>query len=244
MFHTGRRALMLGDQPAQDKPIPGHVYAFCIDVAGQDEALMSNPEAEILYNPGRDAITLTIYDIDLSGVPELGVPTYRVVNRKTWTGLNHIVIFGKLAALGDIWKPLHWVMDASGVGEGLWALLNKKFPTRIIPIKFTAGVKSEIGYGYLAIIETGRYRDCCPSPEVDKQYTACQAETLTGPAKLIRWGVPDGTRDPETGDLLHDDIILADALCSELDKLTWSISIPTAIIPGLDPITKEMDRNF
>ncbi len=37
MFPTGRRALLYGPQPAQEKPTPGAVYAFLIDVAGEDE---------------------------------------------------------------------------------------------------------------------------------------------------------------------------------------------------------------
>ncbi len=37
MFPTGRRALLYGPQPAQEEPVPGVVYAFLIDVAGEDE---------------------------------------------------------------------------------------------------------------------------------------------------------------------------------------------------------------
>jgi hypothetical protein len=242
MFNATRRALMTGDQPAQDKPTAGHVYAFCIDIAGQDEAAFGDVDAELLNNPGRDAVALTIYDVDLSSLATLQAPTYRAVYRETWTGLNHLVIFGKLAAFGATWKPLWWVIDATGVGEGLWAMLDKAFPTKVIPVKYSASVKSEIGYRYLAIIETGRMRDCCPTPTIDKQYTACVSEILTGPAKTMRWGVPEGARD-EDGALIHDDIVMADSLVSELDLLEWYAHLPTALIQGEDPLTN-MDRNF
>ncbi len=46
--------------------------------------------------------------------------------------------------------------------------------------------------GFLAVIYTGRFRDCVPSPETDRQYAACEAEVFTGPRKLMRWGVPAG----------------------------------------------------
>ena len=52
-------------------------------------------------------------------------PTYRVVQRMQWTGLNHLTVFGKLKALADQWRPQHIVIDATGVGEGLWAMLDK-----------------------------------------------------------------------------------------------------------------------
>ena len=33
----------------------------------------------------------------------------------------------------------------------------------------------------------------------------------------MRWGVPDGTRDHRTGELVHDDYVLSAALVSLLD---------------------------
>lgn len=235
MFNTARRALMVGDMPAQAKPEPGQIIAFTLDVAGQDESAFGDPEAEQLSNPGRDAVALTIYSVDLSSMETLQAPTYRVIYREQWTGLNHLVIFGKLAAYGAVWKPLWWVVDATGVGEGLWAMLDKAFPLRVIPVKYTAGVKSEIGYRFLAIIETGRMRDCCATPAVDRQYVACQSEILTGPAKTMRWGVPDGTRDTD-GELIHDDIVMADSLVAELDQLEWHVPTEVRSTEGFDPL--------
>jgi len=49
------------------------------------------------------------------------------------------------------------VIDATGVGEGLWSLLDNAFgPLTVLPVKFTSKVKSELGYGLLGIIESGR----------------------------------------------------------------------------------------
>jgi hypothetical protein len=234
MFNAGRRALMQADQPAQDSPQEGEIYSFLIDVAGQDEASM-NLEDNLSTNPGRDQLTLSIVSVDLSSLELLQAPTYRVIKRLAWTGANHITVFGQLQALASAWTPLYFVIDATGVGEGLWAMLDHAFPTKVLPVKFSQAVKSELGYGFLAIINTGRFRDCCPTPEVDKQYTACTAEILIGPAKTMRWSVPDGTRD-ENGLLIHDDYILADALTAQLDKLTWTISSPTLMTEYHDPL--------
>jgi hypothetical protein len=70
---------------------------------------------------------------------------------------------------------------------------------------------------------------------VDKQYTACISEVLLGPQKTMRWGVPEGTRD-EDGNLIHDDIVMADALLAEADLLEWRLHTPATIIPPRDPL--------
>src|SRR3990172_3334748 len=155
MFNARRLALMQGDQPEQTEPIPGHIYCFLIDVAGKDEAVL---ELDGMNNPGRDKTTLTIIDLDLSNLKILQAPTYRAVKRVDWHGQNHVDIFGGIVSLADAWKPLYIVEDATGAGEGLWGMLAKKFRERVLPFKFTAQSKSELGYGFIAIIESGRFR--------------------------------------------------------------------------------------
>lgn len=239
MFSAGRRALMQGDQPAQEAPQPGQSYAFLVDVAGQDEASMNLDEVGA-RNPGRDQLTLDIVSIDLSQLEALQAPIYRVVKRMAWTGENHMNVYGQINALWDVWSPQMMVIDATGVGEGLWALFDKSHPARVMPVKVSQALKSEIGYGFLAIINTGRFRDCCPSPEVDKQYEACTSEILIGPLHTMRWSVPDGTRD-ENGLLIHDDHVFTDALTAILDKLQWMVTSPTLIVQYPD-VLDEMSR--
>lgn len=242
MFNTGRRALMLGDQPAQDAPIPGHIYAFLMDVAGQDEASMNLDEVGA-KNPGRDNLTMDIVDVDLSQLENLQAPIYRIVKRFSWTGENHTKVFKQVQAIWSAWNPLQMVIDATGVGEGLWAMFDSAHPTKVLPFKFTQQSKSELGYGYIAVIDTGRFRDCCSTPEVDIQYANCTSEILIGPAKTMRWSVPDGTRDPATGLLIHDDIIITDSLTAVLDKLSWQVGSATLMTEAPDPLEK-MDGNY
>jgi hypothetical protein len=240
MFNAGRRALMQADQPAQEAPLPDQIYAFLLDVAGQDEARMTSGDDAPLNNPGRDSISLSIVSIDLGSLETLQAPTYRVVHRKQWTGLNHINVFGQVKALAEAWQPQHIVVDATGVGEGFWALLDRAFPARVIPVKFSQQTKSEIGWRFLAIIETGRFRDCSRSHEgpVGLQYNACKSQILLGPAQTLRWGVPEGVRGPD-GQLVHDDFILADALVAVLDRLKWSARTMVSVIEGFDPLLME-----
>jgi len=242
----------------QERP-GGAAHAFLLDVAGQEESNTSSPLTsfggiEPHLNRARDSVTLRVVEIDLSSLETLQAPTYRVVHTQQWTGLNHLTVFGQLKALGETWRPQHIVVDATGVGEGLWAMLDRAFPTRVIPVKFTQATKSELGYGFLAIINSGRFRDCsgerassehrpCPPhegwtptrAEIDRQYAACECEILIGPTKTMRWGVPDGRRDTD-GRLIHDDIPITDSLTAILDRLDWSIRSPTLIIRPRDPL--------
>lgn len=310
MFNPARRALMRcgpppapagppppnrREQPGEGRPLHADLaqgwsegrwgpLVFALDIAGQDESTFHNPDEQVLRNPGRDSISLTIAAVDLSTLDTLQAPIFRILRREQWTGLNHLAVFGKLCALADLWNPQHIIVDATGVGEGLWAMLDKRYPTRLIPVKFSAPKKSEIGYRFIAMIETGRLRDCTqyglqpplgiPAPrgagirgdasatrlmgdklspresgepsstvkasDVDKQYSACVSEVLTGPQHTLRWGVPEGTRD-EDGVLIHDDLLMADSLLAEADMLDWTIRSETRLIPGRDPL-EEMSR--
>jgi len=210
---------------------------FLLDVAGMDESRLNPLHASGygLGNPGRDSTALTIVQIDLSSLSLLGHPTYHVVARHGWVGENHLSVFGKIKALAGTWHPQHIVIDATGVGEGLWALLDRAFPARVIPVKFTQPEKSEIGWRFLSIIETGRFRDHVHTDEVRLQYSRCISEILPGPMQTLRWGVPDGSRGP-AGELIHDDFVLADALVARLDTLEWYLSSPTLIIQPRDPL--------
>jgi hypothetical protein len=74
---------------------------------------------------------------------------------------------------------------------------NTLGPQVVIPVKFTPQVKSEIGYGFLSIIETVRYREYHPFDETLRlQLDKCRSEIILGPAgpKLIRWGAARWSR--------------------------------------------------
>jgi len=121
-------------------------------------------------------------------------------------------------------------------------MLDRAFPCRVIPVKFTQTEKSELGWRFLSIIETGRFRDHCHSDAVRLQYTHCVSEILPGPLKTLRWGVPDGARGPD-GELIHDDFLLADSLISKLDQLDWHLSLPSVILQPPDPLL-DMDHFY
>jgi hypothetical protein len=248
MFPPGRQALMHGSHTARLEPEPGKSYCFLIDVAGQDEAGTGRIGAfheTPLPDPSRDFTALKIVEIDLATVPELGKPTYKVVHRRAWNGDKHVKIFGALRGMAATWRPSKIVIDATGVGEGLWSLLDNAFGEEVVtPVKFTPILKSELGYGLLQIVESGRYQEYAPFDETFRlQLDKALSEIVPGPAKLMRWGVADGTRDSLSGELVHDDDLITAALCVILDRLEWVTPLPPVIVPGKDPL-EGMDKAF
>ncbi|HVM71584.1 MAG TPA: hypothetical protein VMT91_07470, partial [Anaerolineales bacterium] len=247
MFPARRQALIRGSHAARTQAEPGKMYAFLIDVAGQDEENKGSGEKGMGDREWkeRDSTFLKIVEVDNSTVRLVGKPAYRAVFRMAWTGASHVAVFGALKALVEKWRPRTIHIDATGVGEGLWSMLDSLYGERTVhPVKFTAQVKSSLGYGLLAIMDSGRYLEYHPFDETfQRQLDYCRSEILPGPGKLMRWGVPDGTRDRASGEQVHDDDLITSAMCTLLDKLEWYVEAGTTIIRPKDPL-KEMDWNF
>jgi len=262
LFPPGRIALMHGAHEPQHEPQPGSVYAFCIDVAGEDEA-ETDITAE-LHNPGRDSTALTIVEIDTSTIGDeiIRAPTYKVVNRMLWTGTKHTRLYSQIRSLADTWSPRYIAIDSTGVGAGLSSFLDKAFPGRVVPYLFNAVTKSDLAWNFITVVDSGRYKEHStvrplrgrPLNEASERLHSLSDqffhelqnvayEIQPGPAKKIKWGVPDGTRNSSTGELIHDDLVLSAALVGALDTLEWALSAPTIVIPFPDPLA-ELDKGF
>jgi len=283
MFPAARLALIQGDHAMSPSPIvgtakravgkgargEGGIYAFLIDVAGQDEDAQSsypylqpsfinqqseiiNPQASFINqqseirNPRRDSTVVTVVAVDLATLadPLIKRPTYRVVFRRSWTGASHTEQYASLKALADLWRPRHVVVDATGIGASLASFLDRALPGKVIPFTFTSSSKSRLGWAFLACIETGRFKEYCPpEPTFMQQLSFCTLEVQPGPGHLIKWCVPDGTRDPATGDLVHDDLVMSAALVAVLDEQSWTPPGQTLIVHAVDPMVS-MDEGF
>jgi hypothetical protein len=238
MFPDRRIALMKGEHHSQETPAPGEIYAFTVDVAGEDEA--ASQEIEELINPGRDSTSLTIFSVDPASLedPLIEAPTYRAVNRFVWTGEKHAVVYAAIRSLIESWQPFRIIVDATGVGEPLASFLGE-FATGVIAFKFTGKSKSDLGWAFLAYVETGRYKEhrdhTALQTEFYNQCVNAQMTIMEGPNRLMRWNVPDGTRDVETGDLVHDDLLISAALVTLLDNQPIGVAASDLIAP-LDPL--------
>lgn len=239
MFPPARLMLMQGNHSAQTAPMPGQMIAFLIDVAGQDEAVLDPNQ---LDNPARDFTSLKIIEIDPCTIPTYHLPTYKILNRVSWHGQKHTTLHAQISALAELWNPRFIVIDATGVGEGLWSLLDLSFPDRCLPVKFTQTEKSTIGYQFISIVETGRYREYSPLDNTFAlQCSNCRSEVHPGPLKTLSWGVPTNIRD-NSGQFVHDDDLVSSTLCAILDREEWFMHTDTSIIENLNPL--EIDRNF
>ena len=267
LFTPSRLGLMQGAHPALDTPLPGKRYALLIDLAGEDEALRLGGANTELDNPDRDLTAVTVMELDFSLLGEhlVGKPIYRVVNRQLWQGERHSTLYARLLRLADLWQPEKIVVDASGVGAGVGSFLRDKLGERVITLQFTRQLKSRLGWGFLAVVDTGRFQDFSPRSAPDqwsanpllgqmaaeqdrlqalfyRQLAGLQAEVSTGPERLLKWSVPEGARDPE-GVLLHDDLVLSAAMVAILDEQSWHLSSQAVLIEAHDPIL-EMDGGF
>jgi hypothetical protein len=256
MFPAARLALMRGDHPPEVAARPGCVYAMLLDLAGEDESASDELVRGDgnLSNPGRDSTAMTIVEVDLSSLADelIKAPTYRIVFRHEWTGTKHTNLYSQIKAMAETYQVRYLVVDATGVGAGLASFLAKAMPNQVIPFIFTSKSKSDLGWGFLSVIETGRYKEysLVHPGRVDpgilgiqarlqeaffNQVSNCQSSIQEGPAKLMRWGVPDGSRDPASGELLHDDLLISAALCSVLDSQPWGLA-NSQVIPQADPL--------
>lgn len=221
LFTPHRRALMRGDHPRARQPEAGHRYAIIIDVAGEDETAGDEIDRMMLANPRRDATALTIIDVALQ--PN-ALPTYRAVDRQLWLGAKHTALYQKILALVVHWRAAIVVIDATGVGAGLASFLGKALGLfaeggKIIPVEFSPNVKSDLGWNFLGIVETGRFQDYADDQQPDTrqfwyEVENCQYIIRPGPSKLMSWGV----WEPPAYDGLvargHDDLLISAALCA------------------------------
>lgn len=229
LFPPNRRALMRGSHARRHDPIPNHRYALLVDVAGEDENEGDEVDRLMLENPRRDATAITIVDVAWEGkgrhFPRT-LPTYRIFDRELRLGTKHSTLYGHILALARHWHALWVVVDATGVGAGLASFLVKALGEKVIPVEFTPNVKSDIGWDFLSIVETGRYQDYAHDQEQDTrqfwyEVEKCQYEIRPGPQKRMAWGVWEA---PGYDGLIargHDDLLIASALTAILDRQDW-----------------------
>jgi hypothetical protein len=127
------------------------------------------------------------------------------------------------------------VIDATGVGQTLSSFLMDRYPSNVLPFVFNGVSKSVLGWNFITLVETGRYKEYMPvgedrlQGEFWTQVENCQYHILDGPAQQMRWGVLDGTRDPRSGGLVHDDLVISAALVSELDVMPFGNAVSRVV---------------
>ena len=241
LFPPSRQGQMVGDHGPMTSGVPGHTYCLLLDVAGEEE---DQVEGVVQYDPAarRDSTALTVVRVvqRFDNVTGETRPRYEVVRRYLWTGVKHTSLYHQLLDLAtDVWHARYVVVDSTGVGAGLSSFLRAALGERVvIPFVFSLSSKSELGWDFLGIVDSGRFKDyivdeMSPKParspadpavfsdseaqELDqvfwRQVRECTYDVRPGPNRLMSWAVPD----PKT----HDDLLLSAALCAVLDEQDW-----------------------
>ena len=239
LFPEMRRALMRGDHERVRTPVAGHRYAILVDVGGEEEEAGEPTQRAMLTNPRRDATALTVVDVEVT-YGEL--PIYRTVDRKFWVGLKHTSLHAQILALARHWRAVWVIIDATGIGAGLASFLAKALGETVIALLFSPKVKSELGWNFVAVVETGRYRDYIADQEPETrqfwhEVERCQYTIREGPGKAMSWGVWD---TPAYDGLIahgHDDVLISAAMCSILDAQEWPGTGPSAVVEKDDELT-------
>ena len=229
LFGPARRAQMHGDHPRRRSAQPGCYYALLVDVAGaEEEGSRTTGNEDVPGGSGatfsgrnRDATARTVVEVDLAGLddPLVMKPRYRVVDRRLWVGTAHPQLYATITDLAhNVWSAQHVVIDATGVGAGLAGFLAQALPGRVTPFVFSSQSKSQLGWDFLGIVESGRYKEYVEDGETDTglfwtQVEACGSQVAEGPGKLLKWGVEDRAT--------HDDLLVSATLCAVLDRLDW-----------------------
>lgn len=225
LFPTWRRQLMQGSHSRQDSAETGKHYCMLVDVAGGEEVsnnLADLPD-ELLNNATRhsrrDSTAVTVVEV-LHNHQMANLPTYKVVQRYVWTGVGQTQLYNRILALAkETWRARYVVVDSTGIGAGLAAFLGKALGRKLVPYNFNSVSKSELGWGWLGIIDGGRYLEYRPDNADDtnwfwQQVEACSYEVRSGPGRLLRWSVTD----PH----LHDDLLISASLVAALDGQDWA----------------------
>ena len=208
-----QRAQLQGEHSRLRTPDSGLTYVAGIDLAGEAE------EAEDAMlralKPRQDSTVVTIGELDFSRTGETPDPRLKtqgrglkVVEHYRWTGKKHAELYPQLVdILKNVWKCKRIVVDSTGVGQPVASFLKGALGSRVEPFTFSTPSKSELGFGLLAAINSGRlkmYRGDGSDEFKEFWFEMERAKSQYRPSQTFNFYV-----DPGEG---HDDFLMSLAL--------------------------------
>lgn len=213
MFSEQRQMLMQGTHPRRRGPFPGETIAVLVDVAGADEDAPATPGVGFDPASRRDSTALTVVSIDTSDT----LKRYQVLDRVAWTNVAWPTVEGAIRQTIEHWQPTVTMVDATGIGFGMWSRLVATLPRyRIEPFVFSMGTKSDLGWALLGVVDSGRLQDyAADGDDVTAEFWWQIRHTLydvrSGPARTLAFSVPASAG--------HDDLMMSLALIGAVDQL-------------------------
>ena len=237
LFSAERILYAQGEHAWLEAPRAGESYVFLIDVGGEAS---QEDEAE---RRRHDSTALAVVALERAH----GAPRFRLVHLWEWQGVGQPELLERITALARAWNARRLVVDATGLGAGLAAGLERALPGRVTRFVFSAASKSQLGWDFLGLIESKRFHLPVDSPSDEghlvarlrAQMRACEAEVGAGPGKPLRWEVPARAKAAD-GTPLHDDLLVAAALTALLDGMDLPAPGPGLLVRRRDAL-EEMD---
>jgi len=186
-------------------------YVAGVDLAGEAE---EGEDAMLrAMKPRQDSTVVTIGELDfspdVSGLPQPGV---NIVEHYRWTGRPHTDLYPQLVdLLKNVWGCRRVVVDATGVGAGVAAFLEKALGRPVVtPFTFTQQSKSRLGFALLAAINSGRVKMYAADGSEEYRefwHEMERAKSFFRPSQTMNFYV-----DPAEG---HDDFLMSLSLLIE-----------------------------
>lgn len=197
-------ASVQGNHPRRHIPEPGRSYVAGIDIAGEESG---DPETA---RASRDSTAVCIAAVS-TGAEE---PSFEVADIYTWTGRKHHEVYPQIVdLLKNVWRCRRLAIDATGMGEPVASFLSRVLGSRVQPFKFTAQSKSELGFNFLAAVNSGRFKLFAGDGSPEHREALCQLEKARAdyrPNRTLGFSV-----DPADG---HDDVLMSLALAVEAGR--------------------------
>ncbi|WP_322480353.1 hypothetical protein [Thermogemmatispora sp.] len=225
-----QRTLLQGKHPWQEEPHEEGRYVGAIDIGGEErrpeqELALLSQSGSIPRRRRRDSTVLSIAALSQN---ELGLPSLHVVHQQWWTGRPYLEQYSAVLALAERWRLRRLIIDATGLGAGLAALLGSRLgPERLLPFTFTRASKSRLTYQFLAAINGGRLQLYQAASAPAAIVRECWQQLRQARYRLLGESGLDMYVNPSDG---HDDFLISLALLSEalneLDQPPLSTLIP------------------
>ena len=159
LFSPQQLAQMVGQHARLHRRADQAAYVAGADVAGEDEEAADAALRRL--KPRKDSTVVTIARVSYADVAA-GVrePRLEVVEHYWWTGRDHRTQFAALLdLLRDVWGVARVCVDGTGVGAGVASFLLAALGENVCEVvQFTAPKKSELAYGLLAAVNSGRFK--------------------------------------------------------------------------------------
>jgi hypothetical protein len=213
-LNSQQLAQLAGMHNRQHQAEAGKIYVAGIDLAGEAE---TEDDAWLTAaGPRRDSTVVTIGQLDFSVCDMIQKqPCIKVVEHHAWTGRKHTDLYPQLVdLLKNVWHCRKVVVDATGIGEPVTSFLQHALYHKIIPFKFTAPSKSELGFNLLAAVNGGRLKLYAGDGSPEYQEICFQlkkSNTSYRASRTMNFFV-----DPAQG---HDDFLMSLALLVEAGNL-------------------------